>query len=62
MQKSDIKRETCIYITNYYFCRKQLTQLISNLNEQKDRIKKNGIVVDGKKYQIAFTGSLYTSQ
>ena len=37
--------------------REQLTQLISNLNRQKKQIKESGIVVDGKKYLISFTGS-----
>ena len=43
---------------NFFFTfRQQLTQLVSNLNEQKRKIK-NGIIVDGKKYQINFTGIL----
>lgn len=42
---------------SYFFFRDQLVQLISNLNEQKGEIRKNGIIVDGKKYQINFTGT-----
>ena len=41
-----------------YFFSEQLTQLISNLNEQKRKLKKSGIVVDGKKYHVKFTGTV----
>ena len=44
------------FVNCLFFFRRQLTQLISTLNEQKRKIKKNGVVVDGKKYQIKFTG------
>ena len=38
--------------------RGNLKQLIRNLNSQKNQIKKHGIVVDGKKYSVKFTGIL----
>ncbi|KAL9970998.1 hypothetical protein ACROYT_G023472 [Oculina patagonica] len=38
--------------------REQITQLISNLNSQKAKIKKTGVMVDGKKYNINFTVTL----
>ena len=51
-----------ISLNIFYFCscsyiRANLKQLIRNLNCQKNAIKKkHGIVVDGKKYNISFTG------
>jgi len=45
-----------VAIANCKEKREQLVQLIKNLNEQKRQIKRNGIIVDGKKYQIKFTG------
>ena len=39
------------------YSREQLRQLISNLNAQKSKIKKSGIIVDGRKYNIKFTGT-----
>lgn len=38
--------------------RPNLKQLLENLNNQKDVIKKHGIWVDGKKYNISFTVTL----
>jgi hypothetical protein len=43
-----------------FFSREQLSKLISALNEQKGKIKKTGIVVDGRKYNIKFTGTCNT--
>jgi len=41
----------------YFFnFRKSLKQLIAVLNNQKNEIKKSGLVVDGKQYNIKFTG------
>ena len=46
----------CSYFFNFInFSREQLTQLITNLNEQKRKLKKSGVVIDGKKYHIKFT-------
>ena len=49
-----------VYSTFYVFfsfqIRDNLKQLLRNLNSQKNCIKKHGIVVDGKKYRIKFTG------
>ena len=40
-----------------FFCSRQsLRSLINNLNVQKATIKKKGMKVDGKKYNIRFTG------
>lgn len=47
-----------VAIANCKEKREQLTQLISNLNEQKRKLKKSGIVVDGKKYHVKFTVTL----
>lgn len=47
-----------VAIANCKEKRDQLIQLISNLNEQKRKIKKNGIIVDGKKCQVKFTVTL----
>lgn len=41
------------------YSREQLRQPISNLNAQKSKIKKSGIIVDGRKYNIKFTGKLH---
>ena len=40
-----------------FLIRSNLKQLLENLNNQKDVIKKHGIWVDGKKYNISFTGN-----
>ena len=40
-----------------FFIRSNLKQLLENLNNQKDVIKKHGIWVDGKKYNISFKGN-----
>ena len=40
-----------------FFIRSNLKQLLENLNYKKDVIKKHGIWVDGKKYNISFTGN-----
>ena len=45
-----------------YFNRANLKQLLKNLNFQKNVIKKHGILVDGKKYNITFTGIVYSFQ
>ena len=39
-----------------FLIRSNLKQLLENLNNQKDVIKKHGIWIDGKKYNISFTG------
>lgn len=41
----------------FFFVRSNLKQLLRNLNHQKNAIKKYGIWVDGKKYNISFTGN-----
>lgn len=46
---------TC-YVFFFFQIRDNLKQLLRNLNSQKNCIKKHGIVVDGKKYKIKFTG------
>ena len=38
-----------------FLIRSILKQLLENLNNQRDVIKKHGIWVDGKKYNISFT-------
>ena len=45
-----------------YFNRANLKQLLKNLNCQKDVIKKHGIFVDGKKYNVTFTVIVYSFQ
>lgn len=46
----------CFTVSFFDYSRGYLKQLVSNLNAQKDKIKKSGITVDGKKYHIKFTG------
>ena len=47
---------TLLLSSSFDYSRGHLKQLISNLNVQKDKIKKSGITVDGKKYCVKFTG------
>ena len=42
---------------DFFFVRSNLKQLLRNLNHQKNAIKKYGIWVDGKKYNISFKGN-----
>ena len=53
-----------IYITKvdskalfFYPSRESLKKLIVNVNRGKDILKKNGIVVDGKRYSVKFKGA-----
>lgn len=39
------------------FLREDLKRLVANLNKQKDKLKKNGIQVDGRHYRIRFKGT-----
>jgi len=48
--------EYTYYVFFYFQIRDNLKQLLRNLNSQKNCIKKHGIVVDGRKYKIKFTG------
>jgi len=36
--------------------RKNVEALIRDLNAQKNAIKKNGLIVDGRHFQVKFTG------
>jgi len=36
--------------------RPEIKMLFSNLNEQKEVLKQNGIMVDGKMYKVSFKG------
>lgn len=45
----------CVFFIFFY--RANLKQLLRNLNCQKNVIKKYGISVNGKNYNITFTGS-----
>ncbi len=45
------------FFSEFFFSREELSKLISALNEQKAKIKKTGVVVDGRKYNIKFTGT-----
>lgn len=47
-----------LFLISCFVFRGNLKQLIRNLNSQKNHIKKHGIVVDGKKYSVKFTGIL----
>ena len=44
-----------IFFLFFSLIRSNLKQLLENLNNQKDVIKKHGIWVGGKKYNISFT-------
>jgi len=50
------------FIAFYMFLsiiRGNLKQLLKNLNCQKNHIKQHGVQVDGKSYNIKFTGTAY---
>ena len=44
------------YLMVFSFDRETLVKQIQDLNCQKSSIKRHGVIVDGKKYQIKFTG------
>ena len=45
-----------------FFLRDDLRKLFTNLNKQKDKLKKMGIRVDGKHYHIRFKGTGSTTR
>ena len=43
---------------SFHSPRENLKKLIVTVNRQKDILKKNGIVVDGKRYTVDFKGKM----
>jgi hypothetical protein len=46
----------CTYFISFGFSRNHLKKLLQDLNLQKRILKKNGITVDGKHWQVEFKG------
>lgn len=52
----------CVCESFFYPSREKLKKLIVTVNRQKDILKKNGVVVDGKRYAVDFKGTCETSK
>ena len=44
----------------YGFCRQNIQTVIKNITVAKEEVKTKGMVVDGRRYKINFTGLIYT--